>query len=88
MSAPLFHLFGAAPTPVAPYSHAVEADGWVFLTGQVPTEPDDGDAAAIPEGIEAQTRRTMDNLVIVLEELGPRSRARGRGAGVPHPLRG
>ena len=70
MSAPLFHLFGAAPTPVAPYSHAVEADGWVFLTGQVPTEPGDGDEAAIPDGIEAQTRRTMDNLVIVLEELG------------------
>ena len=72
MSAPLFHLFGAAPAPVAPYSHAVEADGWVFLTGQVPTGPGAGDAAgdAIPDGIEAQTRRTMDNLVIVLEELG------------------
>ena len=70
MSAPLFHLFGAAPTPVAPYSHAVEADGWVFLTGQLPIEPGDGDEAATPDGIEAQTRRTMDNLVIVLEELG------------------
>ena len=71
MSAPLFHLFGAAPAPVAPYSHAVEADGWVFLTGQVPTGPGAGGEAgdAIPDGIEAQTRRTMDNLVIVLEEL-------------------
>ena len=69
MSVALFHLFGAAPEPVAPYSHAVEADGWVFLTGQVPTEPAD-DSAAIPPGIEAQTRRTMDNLVIVLRELG------------------
>lgn len=62
MSAPLFHLFGAAPTPVAPCSHAVEADGWVFLTGQIPTEPGDGDEAAVPDGIEARTRRTMDNL--------------------------
>ena len=70
MSAAQFHLFGAAPEPVAPYSHAVEADGWVFLTGQVPTEPGTGEAAAIPSGIEAQTRRTMDNLVIVLRELG------------------
>ena len=72
MSAALFHLFGAAPEPVAPYSHAVEADGWVFLTGQIPTEPGAGAGAeaAIPDGIEAQTRRTMDNLVIVLEELG------------------
>ena len=70
MSTALFHLFGSAPAPVAPYSHAVEADGWVFLTGQIPTEPGAGDEAAIPDGIEAQTRRTMDNLGIVLEELG------------------
>ena len=42
----------------------------MFLTGQIPTEPGAGDAAAIPLGIEAQTRRTMDNLVIVLEGLG------------------
>ena len=69
MSDALFHLFGAAPQPVAPYSHAVEADGWVFLTGQIPTEPDD-DRAPIPPGIEAQTRRTMYNLATVLKELG------------------
>ena len=69
MSDPLFHLFSEAPRPVAPYSHAVEADGWVFLTGQIPNHPDD-DSAPIPEGIEAQTRRTMDNLVIVLSGLG------------------
>ncbi len=64
----LFHMIAGAPTPVAPYSHAVEVDGWVFLTGQVPTQPDD-DAAALPAGIEAQTRRVMDNLIIVLGGL-------------------
>jgi reactive intermediate/imine deaminase len=69
MSAPLFHMVTGAPTPVAPFSHAVEVDGWVFLTGQMPTLPDD-DAAPLPEGIEAQTRRVMDNLVIVLRGLG------------------
>ena len=69
MSGPLFHMFSEAPRPVAPYSHAVEADGWVFLTGQIPNHPDD-DSAPIPKGIEAQTRRTMDNLVIVLGGLG------------------
>ena len=69
MSGPLFHLFPEAPRPVAPYSHAVEADGWVFLTGQIPNHPDD-DSAPIPTGIEAQTRRTMDNLLIVLGGLG------------------
>lgn len=69
MPEPLFHTLTAAPKPVAPYSHAVEADGWVFLTGQVPTDPID-DEAPLPEGIEAQTRRVMDNLVVVLTELG------------------
>ena len=62
-------MVAGAPTPVAPFSHAVEVDGWVFLTGQMPTSPDD-EAAPLPEGIEAQTRRVMDNLIIVLRGLG------------------
>jgi len=69
MNAPLFHNFSSAPTHVAPFSHAVEADGWIQLTGQMPTDPDN-DAAALPDGIEAQTRRVMDNLVLVLDGLG------------------
>jgi reactive intermediate/imine deaminase len=69
MSEPLFHMVTGAPAPVAPFSHAVEADGWVFLTGQMPTLPHD-DAAPLPEGIEAQTRRVMGNLIIVLRGLG------------------
>jgi 2-iminobutanoate/2-iminopropanoate deaminase len=66
MSLPAFFMIPSAPTPVAPFSHAVEADGWIFITGQMPTWPDD-DNRALPEGIEAQTRRVMDNLVIVLK---------------------
>jgi len=69
MTAPLFHMIPNAPSPVAPFIHAVEADGWVFVTGQMPTLPDD-DAAPLPEGIEAQTRRVMDNLKLVLGGLG------------------
>ncbi len=69
MDEPFFHMLEAAPTPVAPFSHAVEADGWVLLTGQMPTYPDD-DARPLPEGIEAQTRRVMDNLCLVLQGLG------------------
>lgn len=69
MSDPKFHMFSSAPQPVAPFSHAVEADGWVQLTGQMPTDPDD-DSLPLPDGIEAQTRRVMDNLVLVLKELG------------------
>ena len=53
---PEFHLFAKGPRPVAPFSHAVEADGWVILTGQMPTDPAAPDAP-LPEGIEAQTRR-------------------------------
>ena len=68
MSIPIFHMIAGAPDPVAPFSHAVEVDGWVFLTGQMPTLPDD-DTAPLPEGIEAQTRRVMDNLIIVLRGL-------------------
>jgi 2-iminobutanoate/2-iminopropanoate deaminase len=68
MSAPRFHLLDDAPTPVAPFSHAVECDGWVFLTGQMPTDPDD-DSKPLPEGVEDQTRRVMDNLIIVLHGL-------------------
>ena len=69
MSLPVFMMIPGAPTPVAPFSHAVEADGWVFVTGQMPTDPRD-DAAPLPEGIEAQTRRVMDNLVLVLRGAG------------------
>jgi len=69
VSDPVFHLLSAAPKPVAPFSHAVEVDGWVQLTGQMPTDPDD-DATPLPDGIDAQTRRVMDNLALVLAELG------------------
>lgn len=62
-------MIGGAPQPVAPFSHAVEVDGWVFLTGQMPTRPGAEDEP-LPDGIEAQTRRVMDNLIIVLEGLG------------------
>ena len=66
---PDFHLFSNGPRPVAPFSHAVETDGWVILTGQMPTDPDAPDAP-LPEGIVAQTRRVMDNLSLILGELG------------------
>jgi len=64
-----FHMVEAAPQPVAPFSHAVECDGWIQLTGQMPTHPDAPDAP-LPEGVEAQTQRVMDNLIIVLDGLG------------------
>ena len=69
MTAPQFHMIDDAAKPVAPYSHAVEQDGWVFVTGQIPNDPADDDRP-FPPDIDAQTRRVMDNLCIVLEGLG------------------
>ena len=66
---PVFHLLAGAPKPVAPYSHAVEAGGFVFVTGQLATDPDD-DALPLPVGIEAQTAKVMSNLQRVLSGLG------------------
>jgi len=65
----LFHNIAAAPDHVAPFSHAVEADGWVILTGQMPTLPGAPDAP-LPEGIAAQTQQVLQNLQIVLQGLG------------------
>ena len=69
MTTPIFHNFNEAPTHVAPFSHAVECDGWIQLTGQMPTDPNNDDQP-LAAGIELQTRRVMDNLVIVLQGLG------------------
>jgi 2-iminobutanoate/2-iminopropanoate deaminase len=69
MTTAVFHMIAGAPQPVAPYSHAVESDGWIFLTGQIPNDPED-DIAPLPAGIEAQTRRVLDNLKLVLAGLG------------------
>lgn len=66
---PDFHMIPGAPAPVAPFSHAVEADGWVFLTGQMPTWPEDP-ARPLPEGAAAQTERVMENLKLVLAGIG------------------
>jgi 2-iminobutanoate/2-iminopropanoate deaminase len=64
-----FLMVPGAPQPVAPFSHATAAGGWLFVTGQMPTDPDD-DNAPLPAGIEAQTRRVIDNLQLVLAGCG------------------
>ena len=69
MSLPVFHMIASGPRPVAPFSHAVEADGWVFVTGQMPTDPAAPDAPLV-EGIAAQTTRVVENLKVVLGGIG------------------
>ena len=64
-----FHMIAGAPDPVAPFSHAVEADGWVHVTGQMPFAGTSIDEP-YPEGIEAQTHQVMCNLRTVLQGCG------------------
>jgi 2-iminobutanoate/2-iminopropanoate deaminase len=60
-------MIAGGPKPVAPFSHAVETDGFVFVTGQMPDTPDA--PGQLPDGIEAQTRAVMENLRLVLAGL-------------------
>ncbi|WP_339026371.1 RidA family protein [Bradyrhizobium symbiodeficiens] len=62
-----FHMISGGPKPVAPFSHAAETDGFVFVTGQMPDTPQA--PGELPEGIVAQTRAVMENLKIVLAGL-------------------
>jgi 2-iminobutanoate/2-iminopropanoate deaminase len=62
-------MIAGAPDPVAPFSHAVEADGWVFVTGQMPFT-DTSNTSDYPDTIEDQTRQVMKNLIAVLEGCG------------------
>ncbi len=56
-----------APKAVGPYSQAVEHDGTLYVSGQLPI---DGATGKMAEGIEAQTRQSLDNLGHILREAG------------------
>ena len=53
------------PPPSSRYAHAVQADGWLHVTGQLPTDPDDP-AAPLRPGIEAQGELCFENLRRIL----------------------
>jgi reactive intermediate/imine deaminase len=57
-------MISGGPKPVAPFSHAVETDGFVFVTGQMPDTPQT--PGVLPDGIVAQTHAVMENLKVVL----------------------
>ena len=58
----------AAPAPVGPYSQAVEHDGWIFASGQIPLDPVSGEL--VGGEIEDQARQVLANLRAVLEAAG------------------
>jgi 2-iminobutanoate/2-iminopropanoate deaminase len=69
MALPTRHILAGFPPSVSPSSHAVESDGWVFLTGPFGRDLDDP-GAALPDDIAEQTRRTLGNMRKVLNTLG------------------
>lgn len=57
-----------APAPVGPYSQAIRAGGFLFVSGQIPLDPTTGDV--VDGGIEKQTRQALENLAAVVEAGG------------------
>jgi 2-iminobutanoate/2-iminopropanoate deaminase len=57
-----------APFQGAPYSQAIRANGFVFVSGQLALEPDH--AEIVGDTIQEQTERVFDNLQAILEEAG------------------
>lgn len=56
-----------APAAIGPYSQAIEANGMLFISGQIPVDPATG---IVPEGIKAQTEQVMKNIAAILQEAG------------------
>ena len=56
-----------APGAIGPYSQAIDAGQFVFISGQIPVNPATGE---IPEGITAQARQSMANVKAILAEAG------------------
>ena len=56
-----------APAAIGPYSQAIEVNGFVYLSGQLPIDPQTG---KMPEGIKAQTQQALENVKAILAEAG------------------
>lgn len=57
-----------APKAIGPYSQAIEINGMLFISGQVPIDPETG--KIVEGGIEEQTEQVMKNIEAILEEAG------------------
>jgi 2-iminobutanoate/2-iminopropanoate deaminase len=57
----------SAPSPAGPYSQAIVAGGFIFVSGQRPADPETGH---IPDGVSAQTHQVMKNIQAVLQAAG------------------
>ncbi len=57
-----------APAPIGPYSQAVEANGTIYLSGQIAINPESGEM--VTENVTSETHQVMKNIGAVLEECG------------------
>ena len=57
-----------APAAIGPYSQAVEANGFLFISGQIPVNPETG--KIVEGGITEQTEQVMKNIGAILKEAG------------------
>ena len=57
-----------APQAIGPYSQAIEAGGFVFVSGQIPLIPATGEL--VEGSVEVQTARVLENLKAILEAAG------------------
>lgn len=57
----------AAPGAIGPYSQAISTGSLLFVSGQIPVNPETGE---IPEGISAQAAQSLKNLSAILEASG------------------
>ena len=57
-----------APSPIGPYSQAVRAGDWIFISGQIPINPATGELNM--DTIQNETTQVMENLKAVLTEAG------------------
>jgi 2-iminobutanoate/2-iminopropanoate deaminase len=57
-----------APKAIGPYSQAIEANGMLFISGQIPMDPETG--KLVEEDIKIQTRQVMENIGAILKEAG------------------
>ena len=58
----------AAPAAIGPYSQAIEVNGFVYASGQIPIDPATG--AFVEGGIKEQTRQSLKNAQAILREAG------------------
>ncbi len=58
----------SAPAAIGPYSQAIRVDGLLFVSGQIPLDPASG--SLVTGGIEAETKRVMENLAAILKAAG------------------